>query len=266
VWACILAAVLQYSANISLLFREVPLLERFAAARAAGFAAVEIQIPYEHPAESLTRAAQAAGVRVVLINAPMGPVAGAPGMACRPELRHLYRAELERACEYASALSCPCVNVLAGRTAIQERVVCERLLIEHLSLAAERLGAVSARPLLEVINPHDAPGYLAADFVHATRILRACDPRVRLQFDVYHAARLGLDPRTTFIELRPIIAHVQFADHPGRHEPGSGTLPLTQIFDAIAASGYEGWVGAEYHPTADTLAGLGWMRVPALQG
>ena len=119
VGACILGAVLRYSANISLLFREVPLLERFAAARAAGFAAVEIQIPYEHPAEVLARAAHAAGVRVVLINAPMGPVVGAPGMACRPELRHLSRVELERACEYASALSCLCVNVLAGRAAVQ---------------------------------------------------------------------------------------------------------------------------------------------------
>jgi hydroxypyruvate isomerase len=257
---------MRYSANISLLFREVPLLERFAAARAAGFTAVEIQVPYEQPPHVLARAAQAAGVRVVLINAPLGPVLGAPGMACRPELRDSYRPLLERASEYASALACPCVNVLAGRVELAERAQCEALLIEHLSMAAERLATVSAQPLLEVINPSDAPGYLVCNFADASRILRACDSRVRLQFDIFHAARLGLDPRAAFTELRPLIAHVQFADHPGRHEPGTGTLPFTQIFDTIDRSGYDGWVGAEYHPSAGTATSLGWLRARAPQG
>jgi hydroxypyruvate isomerase len=252
--------VLRYSANISLLFRERPLLERFEAARAAGFQAVEIQVPYEQPASRLAESARQAGVQVVLINAPMGPVAGAPGMACRPEHRTTFRAELERACEYASALGCACVNVLAGRASAPESGRCEALLTEHLSLAAEQLAAVSARPLLEVINPYDAPDYLVSDFASAERILRACDARTRLQYDIYHAARIGLAPQANLIALLPLIGHMQFADHPGRHEPGSGGLPFKQIFAAIESSAYAGWVGAEYHPTADTLGSLDWMR------
>jgi len=251
--------VLRFSANIGLLFRERPVLERFEAARLAGFHAVEIQVPYEYSASRLAAAARQAGVQVVLINAPMGPIAGAPGMGCRPELRTMFRAELDRACEYAGRLGCACVNVLAGRAAAPERSLCEALLIEHLSLAAEQLAAVSARPLLEVINPYDAPDYLVSDFETAAAILRACDPRARMQYDIYHAARIGLEPQGKLIELLPIIGHIQFADHPGRHEPGSGGLPFGPIFAAIQSSAYTGWVGAEYHPTADTLTSLAWL-------
>jgi hydroxypyruvate isomerase len=252
--------MLKFSANLSVLFRELPLLERFAAARKAGFRASEIQVPYEFPASELARAAREADLPVVLINAPMGPDK-APGMACRSEQRALFPAALERAAEYAQALNTPNINVLAGRAAPHEHAACVQLLTEHLSRAAELFEQVHARALLETVNPLDVPGYCVPSFELAMQVLTACDPRVGLQFDVYHAARLGLEPEATFLALEPRVAHVQFADCPGRHEPGTGALPFERIFSAIERSGYAGWVGAEYHPssgrTADTL---GWLH------
>jgi hydroxypyruvate isomerase len=252
--------VLKFSANLSVMFRELPLLERFAAAYQAGFDAVEIQDPYELPAAQLARAAAEAGVPVVLINAPLGP-AQAPGMACRPEHRVIFPAALERAAEYAHELRTPNINVLAGSVTPDERASCLSQLVEHLCLAAEVFERVQARALLETINPLDVPSYCVTSFETATAVLDACDPRVRLQFDVYHAARLGLAPDAAFVRLRARIAHVQFADCPGRHEPGSGTLSFERIFSAIERSGYDGWVGAEYHPSSTrTTDTLGWLR------
>ncbi len=252
--------MLGFSANISLLFREMPLLERFAAARASGFPAVEIQNPYEHSAGALTRAARDADVAVILINAPMGEDARTFGTASLPDRAAQFRAELQRAADYAQALGTPLVNVLAGRTEAHDQAAAVQRLTDNLTLAAEVLGAAAARPLLEVINPISAPGYCVADFDLAARILQRCDARAGLQFDVYHAAMLGLDPAAAFTRHLAHIRHVQFADAPGRHEPGTGSLDFKAIFRTIRASGYQGWVGAEYHPTAATALGLGWMR------
>lgn len=252
--------MLGLSANISLLFREMPLLERFAAAREAGFPTVEIQNPYEHSAVALTRAMRDAGVQVILINAPLGDDPATFGTASLPGRDARYRAELERAAEYAAALGTRQVNVLAGRSTATEHSAAVQRLTDNLALAADVLGSAGARPLLEVINPVNAPGYCVADFAAAADIIDAGDARVGLQFDVYHAAMLGLDPAQAFIEQLPRIAHVQFADSPGRHEPGTGGVDFATIFRTIRDSGYAGWVGAEYHPAAATAAGLDWLR------
>lgn len=248
------------SANISLLFREVPLLQRFAAARAAGFLAVEIQNPYEHTAAELTDAANAAGVAVVLINAPMGEDPRTFGTACLPNRGAQLRAELERAAEYAQAMGTRLVNVLAGRCEPEQLLAARGHVAHNLSLAAQILGQVGARPLLEVINPINAPGYCVADFDAADSILQATDGQAGLQFDVYHAAMLGLDPAEAFLRHQGRTLHVQFADQPGRHEPGTGTLEFARIFRTIRESGYRGWVGAEYHPSGSTAASLDWMH------
>jgi hydroxypyruvate isomerase len=248
------------SANISMLFRELPLLERFAAARAAGFLTVEIQNPYEHPAAALTKAACSAGVGVVLINAPMGEDPRTFGTASLPDRAALFRSELSRAAEYAHALGARMVNVLAGAAAPVDRSAALRRLQDNLAVAAEVLGPANAHPLLEVINPINAPDYCLSDFEAAAAILNASDSRAGLQFDIYHAAMLGLDPAQAFTRYLPHIHHVQFAECPHRHEPGSGGLKFAEIFGAIRVSGYDGWVGAEYHPLTTTPAGLGWMQ------
>lgn len=248
------------SANISVLFRELPLLERFAAARAAGFPTVEIQNPYEHPAAALTTAARNAGVGVVLINAPMGEDPRTFGTASLPHRTALFRSELSRAAEYAHALGVRMVNVLAGAAVPADRSAALRRLQDNLAVAAELLGAANAHPLLEVINPINAPDYCLSDFEAAVAILNAGDSRAGLQFDVYHAAMLGLDPAQAFTRYLPHIHHVQFADCPHRHEPGSGELDFAGIFRTIRTSTYSGRIGAEYHPLTTTAAGLGWMR------
>jgi len=252
--------MLRFCANISMMFRELPLLERFAAAREGGFAAVEIQVPYEVPAADLARAARTAGMPVVLINAPLGPERGSPGMACRPEHRAVFREALERAAQYAHALGTPRVNVLAGRAAPEEAAQCLAQLREHLCLAAERLAPAGAEPLLEPINPFDAPGYCVASFALADEVLASCGGKVGLQFDIYHAARLALDPVELFERMQARVAHVQFADCPGRHEPGTGQVAFERIFRTIETSAYDGWTGAEYHPTGSTAQSLGWLR------
>jgi hydroxypyruvate isomerase len=186
-------------------------------------------------------------------------------MACRREHRELFRAELDRAVEYARMLHTPCINVLAGRAAPEEHRECLEQLAEHLSLAAEVFDAAGARALLETVNPLDVPGYCVPSFDLALDVLSRCDPRVRLQFDVYHAARLGLEPEAAFAKVRDHIAHIQFADSPGRHEPGTGTLPFERIFSAIERSGFDGWIGAEYHPSGSrTVDSLGWLRARSL--
>jgi hydroxypyruvate isomerase len=249
--------MLRFSANVSVLFGEHALPERFAAAHAAGFTAVEIQNPYAFAPGALASAAQSAGVQVVLINAPMGPD-GAAGIACRPEYRAQFAGEIARACEYAQALAVPAVNVLAGRAAEAEHASCVALLTEQLSAACASLAQVGARALLEPINPLDVPGYCVPSFALARAILERV-PALGLQFDIYHAARMGLDPLQALSELLPRIAHVQFADCPGRHEPGSGALDFGGLFAGIRASAYAGWVGAEYRPTTATERTLAWL-------
>jgi hydroxypyruvate isomerase len=252
--------MLRAAANISMLFTEMPLLERFGAARAAGFPTVEIQNPYAHSAAALTSAARAAGVQVILINAPMGEDPRTYGTACLADRAAAFRGELELAADYAQALGARMVNVLAGRTDPRGRPAAISRLTANLALAAEVLDGAGACALLEVINPINAPGYCVTDFELAARILQAGNARVGLQFDVYHAAMLGLDPAQAFTRLLAHIRHVQFADSPGRHEPGSGSLDFAAIFRTIRDSSYQGWVGAEYHPAGATLTGLGWMR------
>jgi hydroxypyruvate isomerase len=195
-----------------------------------------------------------------LINAPLGEDPRTFGTASLPGRGAQLRAELERAAEYAQALGAGLVNVLAGRCEAADQPAALQRLGDSFALAAEILGQVGARPLLEVINPVNAPGYCVPDFDLAATVLTTTDARAGLQFDVYHAAMLGLDPAQAFTRHLARIRHVQFADHPGRHEPGTGSLDFAAIFRTIRASSYAGWVGAEYHPAAATAAGLGWMR------
>lgn len=252
------ARVLRFCANLSVLFQELPLLERFQAARQGGFDAVEIQFPYELPAQVLRAAAQHAQLPVVLINAPIGPEPRRMGLACRTEEAVRFRSELRRAAEYASVLGVPWVNVLAGRCRPEEQTGALARLEASLHLAVEVLAPSGAHPLLEVINPLDVPGYCMTSFEQAAQLLGRC-PGAALQFDIYHAARLGLDPAATLAAMGSLTAHVQFADCPGRHEPGTGTLDFPALFSQIDASDYRGALGAEYLPSGPTAQTLGWL-------
>jgi hydroxypyruvate isomerase len=251
--------VLRFAANISLLFTEWPLLDRFAAARDAGFEAIEVQFPYDETPQALARSARAAGVSVALINAPVGPDLATLGLACVDVEDGLFLSEMARGLRYALALGAPCVNVLAGRTSAAGKPASLERLVRRLAIAAEAFAGSGIVALLEPMNPLDRPDYCVTDFDTASAVLRRTDPRVGLQFDCYHAARMGLDPVEAWTRLCGDIRHVQIADCPGRHEPGSGSLDWTSLFGALQSAGYAGWVGAEYLPSAATPQSLGWF-------
>ena len=250
---------LKIAANISLLFGDLPLLARFAAARDAGFDGVEIQFPYAASPGALQRAAQDAAMPVLLMNAPIIAGTYPAGIAARPEMRREFRAQLPMICEYADALDVRFVHVLAGRCAdAAERDRCRDTYVENLCIAAAALAG--RQVLIEALNPLDVPDYLIGSCNAAQAILAHCADRVHLQFDAYHVARMGLDPCIELARLLPWIRHIQFADAPGRHEPGTGTIAFEPILKTLRAARYAGWLGAEYLPTAATAAGLGWLR------
>jgi hydroxypyruvate isomerase len=251
--------MLRFAANLSLMFGEVPLPERFGAARAAGFGAVEIQFPYAETATTLAVSARAAAVDVVLINAPVA--ADAPfGLACQDHRRAEFRDGLARAAEYACALGVPRINVLAGQSQGRALDDCRRRLVVALLEAADRLERLGIEVLLEMLNPGEAPDYVVPDLEAAETVLDACDGRVGLQFDIYHVARIGLDPFSALQRSLGRVRHVQFADAPGRHEPGTGTLTFEPIWERLRAAGYTGWISAEYRPSRATVETLAWLH------
>ncbi|MDB6094504.1 MAG: hydroxypyruvate isomerase [Verrucomicrobia bacterium] len=257
-----LSPSLRFAANLSLLFNEWPLLDRFAAARDAGFAAVEIQFPYDEDPDALQRAVSQAGVSTVLINAPVLADIHPFGLAGRPELTGLFRTNLQRTLEYAQALGARMVNVLAGcEQNPTNRPYCEDVLVENLLRADEVLRPAGIEVTLEVLNGCDVPGYLLTSYEHADLILNRCAGRVGLQFDIYHAAMMGLDPAEAAARRFPSIKHVQFADAPGRHEPGTGTVRFDDALNVLLASNYTGWISAEYRPVSATLASFAWLDV-----
>jgi hydroxypyruvate isomerase len=248
------------AANISMLFREHKMLDRFHAARAAGFDGVEMQFPYADPPGELARAAKSADLPVALINAPVSreyPV----GLAGRPEMRGAFRSQLAQIGDYAEALDVDFVHVLAGPiNSAEERESCCSTYAENLLLAADALAPLGVGVLVEALNMHDVPNYLVGSLADARAILDRCRQRVGLQFDLYHVERMGLDPAAELERLLPLVRHVQFADVPGRHEPGTGRLGFDAALAVLKAGHYGGWLSAEYIPRAATAAGLGWLN------
>lgn len=249
-------------ANLSLLFTELPLLERVRAAAEAGFAGVEIQFPYEVPAAALQAELQRSGMPLVLFNLSAGDLMqGGAGLAAVPGREAQFAAGLRQALEYAEVLRPQKINVLAGRLAEGvEREQALALLAEHLRQTAEAFAGRGIAVLMEAINLHDMPGFLLNTPQHLLDMLaRVGHPNLAAQLDFYHMARMGLDLADCVRQLQGHIGHVQFADAPERGEPGSGELDFEPALAALRAQGYAGWLGAEYRPVGATSAGLGWL-------
>ncbi|GHD74617.1 hydroxypyruvate isomerase family protein [Vogesella fluminis] len=252
----------RFAANLSLLFTELPLPARFAAAAAAGFDAVEIQFPYDYPAPLLRTAADAAAVDIILINLPAGDLmAGGYGLASHPARTAPFRAALAEGERYAQLLGVRMVNVLAGRFDPQQDAAQTRqTLAANLALAGERLAMHGIHVTCEAINNLDMPGFVASTPAELAAVLaEAAHPNVSMQLDLYHLARMQLELAGTLAQYLPQTAHIQFADCPGRHEPGTGTLPLAQIFALLDELGYTGWCAAEYRPATSTVSSLHWL-------
>lgn len=256
----------KFSANISMLFRERPLLERFGAARAAGFAAVEIQFPYDTPLADLVRAKEDAGVSVDLINLPAGDFStGVRGLAGLPDARYAaeFRAAVALGREYARALGVKKVNVLAGiQPAGMDKTACFTMLAENLRYASAALAGSGVRVLVEPINSADIPGFLINRTGEALAGAEAAGKaaEIGVQADLYHMSRMGEDVAAALARLGGRLGHIQFADVPGRGEPGSGALDWTRLFAAVDRAGYSGFSAAEYNPTRRTEDTLAWMR------
>jgi len=253
----------QFSANLSLLFTEYPLIERFAIAKQAGFDAVEIQFPYQLSIDAIQQQLTEQNLQLVLINVAAGDLMqGGNGLACVPHQEQAFRMAVMEALLYAEALGVGHVNVLAGRQPIDcELLDCLKTLAANLRYAAEAFQSIGVITTFEAINTFDMPRYLVSSVVDMQEMLEVVDhPTLKMQFDCYHMARMGEDLDARLSENIAHIGHIQFADIPHRHQPNTGTLNYRQIFKTIDDLGYQGFCGAEYHPLGHTLDSLAWLK------
>jgi hydroxypyruvate isomerase len=256
----------QFAANLTMLFTELPFMERFAAARTAGFDAVEYLFPYAFPKEDLVMALRANKLKQVLHNLPAGHwEAGERGIACHPDRVTEFREGVALAITYAKALACPQVNCLAGKLpAGVAREHAHATLVGNLSFAAAALKESGIRLLIEPINSYDIPGFFLTRTDQALAIVdEVGSDNLFVQYDIYHAQRMEGELGATLRNHLDRIGHIQLADNPGRGEPGTGEINYAWLFRHIDALGYRGSIGCEYKPRTTTTQGLGWMQALA---
>ncbi len=252
------------AANLTMLFNEVDFLDRFAAARDAGFDGVEYLFPYAYAKHELAARLADQGLTQVLHNLPAGDWAkGERGIACIPGREREFDEGVERAIEYATALGCGQLNCLAGippRDADSAAV--HATLVRNLRHAAGQLGDAGIRLLLEPCNTRDIPGFYVNRSRQALAIIdEVGSGNLFLQYDIYHMQIMEGDLAPTIERELRHIRHLQLADTPGRHEPGTGEINYAFLLEFIDAIGYDGWIGCEYKPAGATTAGLGWIAV-----
>ena len=253
----------KFAANLTMLFTEHDFLDRFAAARQAGFTAVEYLFPYDYPRQELADRLRAHHLKQVLHNLPAGDwAAGERGIACHPDRVQEFRASVDRAIAYANALDCPQLNCLAGKLpAGVTREEAHVTLVANLRYAAGELAAAGIRLLVEPINPFDIPGFFLTRTDQAIALMdEVGSDNLFLQYDIYHAQRTEGELAATMRKHLARIGHVQLADNPGRNEPGTGEINYGFLFRHLDAIGFRGWIGCEYKPRTTTLAGLGWIQ------
>ncbi|MFC1992298.1 hydroxypyruvate isomerase [Chloroflexota bacterium] len=253
----------KFSANLTIMFNEVDFIDRFERASRADFKGVEYMFPYgwgkDEQAEKLDRY----GLELVLHNLPAGDwAAGERGIACLPDRIGEFQEGVGLAIEYAKDLSCPRLNCLVGLT--PKDVPAEKVrqtLVDNLRFAATALGKEDIRLLVEALNNRDIPGF---HLVHTQDVLQLFEesnhPNLWLQYDIYHMQIMEGDLTRTITDNMARIAHIQLADNPGRHEPGTGEIDFPNLFRVIDEAGYNGWIGCEYKPAGVTEDGLAWLK------
>ena len=255
----------RFCANLTLLYNEHDFLERFGAASRAGFKGVEYLFPYDYDKHQLAELLNRHRLTQVLHNLPAGDWAkGERGIACHPDRVNEFQASVEKAIDYATALDCRQVNCLAGL--MPGRVAPEKLretFVANLQFAAPRFKAAGIKLLIEPINStRDMPGFFLNHSRQALDIIRDVgSDNLFLQYDIYHMQIMEGDLASTIEKNLTLIPHMQLADNPGRHEPGTGEINYGFLFEFIDRIGYRGWIGCEYKPLADTDAGLDWVRL-----
>jgi hydroxypyruvate isomerase len=260
----------RFSANLSLLFTELPLLERFRAARECGFQGVEIQFPYDTPAELIKSQIDITGLELVLINVPAGDLMkGGEGLAAVPSKRIDFMDAVIKATEYADILRPKFINVLPGCCSETYRLAqYMETFKSNLGHAADVFFQQGIKTVFEAVNTKDMPGFLIYNTEQQIQVLEDLNhPNIYLQYDIYHMQIMGENHRAFFQRYAEKVGHIQFADAPGRHQPGTGKIDFVSLFNAIDSSGYQGWLGAEYRPSVSTLESLDWFgnfrRIPS---
>lgn len=252
----------KFSANLTMLFNEVAFLDRFGAAHKAGFRGVEYVSPYEFYPGDIADRLKANRLSQVLFNLPVGDwAAGERGIAIFSNRQDEFREGIATAIRYAQALSCPQVNCLAGIAPPgSDAAELRATFVENLKFASGALAAARIRLLIEPINTRDMPGFFLNTTQQALDLIAdAGSPNLFLQYDAYHMHIMEGAAIETISRALPLIRHVQIADHPGRHEPGTGEIDFARVLGHLDALGYDGWVGAEYKPATTTADGLGWL-------
>ena len=254
----------KFAANLTMLFTELPFMQRFEAAAKAGFEAVEYLFPYPYPKAELAAALKANKLKQVLHNLPAGDWdAGERGIGCHPDRVSEFREGVARAIDYAGTLGCPQVNCLLGKVpAGVSTEQAHETAVANLRYAAEQLRGANIRLLIEPINTFDIPGFFLTRTDQALKILDEVDSgNLFVQYDIYHAQRMEGELSSTITKNLARIGHIQLADNPGRGEPGTGEINYAWLFKHIDAAGYTGWIGCEYKPRGATTAeGLGWRE------
>ena len=252
----------RFAANLTMLFTETGFVERFAAARAAGFDGVEYLFPYDFPKQQLADELAKHHLAQVLHNLPAGNwTGGERGIACHPDRVSEFQDGVGRAIDYATALGCTQLNCLAGiAPANVSRERAEAVLVDNLRFAASKLKAAGIRLLIEPINTFDIPGFLVSSTAHGLDLIaRTASDNLFLQYDIYHMQRMEGELAATMKRHLGMIKHVQLADNPGRNEPGTGEINYRFLLRWLDEIGYDGWVGCEYKPQTNTQAGLAWI-------
>ena len=249
------------AANLTMLFGEVDFLDRFKAAADAGFRGVEFLFPYAYDAQALKQRLRDHKLVQALHNLPAGNWAGGErGIACLPGREEEFKAGVAQAIAYANALECDRVNCLAGiLPQTVEPSAARATLVANLQYAAPLLKAAGIKLLIEPINTRDVPGFFLSGTGQAIEIIEAVgSDNLWLQYDIYHMQIMEPPVAATIERELPRIAHLQLADVPGRHEPGTGEMDYPSLLSLIDRLGYTGWIGCEYVPTAKTADGLRW--------
>ncbi|MEZ9505873.1 2-oxo-tetronate isomerase [Vibrio cyclitrophicus] len=253
----------KFAANLTMLFTEVPFLERFEKAHQAGFKAVEYLFPYVFEAEELSEKMQKFGFEQALFNMPPGDWdAGERGFAAIPGREDEFKASVDNALMYAKALGCKKVHAMSGL--LDERFTKEQhveTFISNIRFAADQFAEQNIELMIEPLNSRDVPNYFIAHQRDAVELIKLVDrPNVKLQLDLYHAQIMDGDLSTLIREVAAYTGHIQIASVPERHEPSEGELSYPHLFSVLDDSGYQGWIGCEYNPRGTTEEGLGWVK------
>jgi hydroxypyruvate isomerase len=248
----------RFAANLGYLFTERPPIERFSAAAAAGFKAVELQFPYDVAPSAVKAELKRHGLTQLGVNTPLTPEFG---LAALPGREREWEVAFGQALDYVAAIGGAAIHCMAGVVPVHERPAAETVFIKNLTRAAEEAAKKNITLLIEPLNPRDRPDYFLSRVEHAADIVKKVgSPNVRIQFDFYHVQIVGGDLISRLEAHFPLVGHVQIAAVPSRREPDEGEVNYPEIFAALDRLGYAGWIGCEYRPRTRTEEGLGWAR------